>query len=83
MAFRIGVCRLGKQPEPKWDPEQDPELRMLDDNERQESLEMDTDRAKEIRRGIDLATTLERIAKNFVITDPRLPDNPIVSATYF
>lgn len=31
------------------------------------------------RRGIDLATTLERIQKNFVITDPRLPDNPIVT----
>jgi hypothetical protein len=35
-------------------------------------------RSKEIRQGLDLATTLERIAKNFVITDPRLPDNPIV-----
>lgn len=31
-----------------------------------------------MRKGIDLATTLERIEKNFVITDPRLPDNPIV-----
>lgn len=31
------------------------------------------------RHGIDLATTLERIQKNFVITDPRLPDNPIVT----
>lgn len=36
-------------------------------------------RKKEMRKGIDLATTLERIEKNFVITDPRLPDNPIVS----
>ena len=35
-------------------------------------------RQREMRRGIDLATTLERIEKNFVITDPRLPDNPIV-----
>lgn len=35
-------------------------------------------RTKEMRKGIDLATTLERIEKNFVITDPRLPDNPIV-----
>lgn len=33
---------------------------------------------RHIRQGIDLATTLERIEKNFVITDPRLPDNPIV-----
>jgi hypothetical protein len=40
----------------------------------------DFDRTLGIRRGIDLATTLERIEKNFVITDPRLPDNPIVSA---
>lgn len=36
------------------------------------------ERKKEMRKGIDLATTLERIEKNFVITDPRLPDNPIV-----
>lgn len=35
-------------------------------------------RQKEKRKGLDLATTLERIEKNFVITDPRLPDNPIV-----
>eukprot|EP00271_Cylindrocystis_brebissonii_P020916 TRINITY_DN7221_c0_g1_i4.p1 TRINITY_DN7221_c0_g1~~TRINITY_DN7221_c0_g1_i4.p1 ORF type:complete len:684 (+),score=152.90 TRINITY_DN7221_c0_g1_i4:399-2450(+) len=33
------------------------------------------------RRGLDLATTLERIQKNFVITDPRLPDNPIIFAS--
>nr|AML79319.1 putative LOV domain-containing protein [Chelidonium majus] len=38
-------------------------------------------RAKEMRKGIDLATTLERIEKNFVITDPRLPDNPIIFAS--
>ena len=68
------------KPEPKPDPELDPELMMLDDEELHESFEVDTERGKEIRRGIDLATTLERIAKNFVITDPRLPDNPIVSA---
>lgn len=34
---------------------------------------------KTVRKGLDLATTLERIQKNFVITDPRLPENPIVS----
>ena len=39
-------------------------------------------RKKEMRKGIDLATTLERIEKNFVITDPRLPDNPIVRFVY-
>jgi len=33
---------------------------------------------RDTRQGFDLATTLERIEKNFVITDPRLPDNPIV-----
>lgn len=42
----------------------------------------DRERAKDVRQGIDLATTLERIEKNFVITDPRLPDNPIVR-TFF
>jgi hypothetical protein len=47
------------------------------DDERLESFD-DELRKKEMRRGIDLATTLERIEKNFVITDPRLPDNPIV-----
>ncbi|MED6160931.1 Phototropin-1 [Stylosanthes scabra] len=36
---------------------------------------------KEKRKGFDLATTLERIEKNFVITDPRLPDNPIIFAS--
>lgn len=36
------------------------------------------ERERDIRQGIDLATTLERIEKNFVITDPRIPDNPIV-----
>lgn len=49
-----------------------------DDDARPESLD-DKARKKEMRKGIDLATTLERIEKNFVITDPRLPDNPIVS----
>lgn len=47
------------------------------DDERPESFD-DLTRKKEMRKGIDLATTLERIEKNFVITDPRLPDNPIV-----
>ncbi|PWA79403.1 concanavalin A-like lectin/glucanase domain, Ephrin receptor type-A /type-B [Artemisia annua] len=39
------------------------------------------DRAERVRdmgQGIDLATTLEHIEKNFVIPDPRFPDNPIV-----
>ncbi|CAD6343297.1 unnamed protein product [Miscanthus lutarioriparius] len=50
------------------------------DDERSESFDDDF-RRKEMRRGIDLATTLERIEKNFVITDPRLPDNPIIFAS--
>ncbi|KAL6642090.1 hypothetical protein ACP70R_020271 [Stipagrostis hirtigluma subsp. patula] len=58
--------------------EEDP---LLDsDDERPESFD-DELRRKEMRRGIDLATTLERIEKNFVITDPRLPDNPIIFAS--
>nr|AML79610.1 putative LOV domain-containing protein [Sambucus canadensis] len=48
--------------------------------ERPDSVD-DKVRKKEMRKGIDLATTLERIEKNFVITDPRLPDNPIIFAS--
>ncbi|WOG87545.1 hypothetical protein DCAR_0206773 [Daucus carota subsp. sativus] len=51
-----------------------------DDDYRPESLDNKA-RKKEMRKGIDLATTLERIEKNFVITDPRLPDNPIIFAS--
>eukprot|EP00262_Sarcandra_glabra_P011833 TRINITY_DN291_c0_g1_i1.p1 TRINITY_DN291_c0_g1~~TRINITY_DN291_c0_g1_i1.p1 ORF type:complete len:644 (+),score=114.02 TRINITY_DN291_c0_g1_i1:192-1934(+) len=50
------------------------------DDERPESFD-DKTRKKQMRKGIDLATTLERIEKNFVITDPRLPDNPIIFAS--
>ncbi|CAL5035121.1 unnamed protein product [Urochloa decumbens] len=53
-------------------PPQEPEE---EEKERKNSWERD------IRQGIDLATTLERIEKNFVITDPRLPDNPIIFAS--
>ncbi|XP_057781690.1 phototropin-1 [Salvia miltiorrhiza] len=51
-----------------------------DDDRRPDSVD-DKVRKKEMRKGIDLATTLERIEKNFVITDPRLPDNPIIFAS--
>nr|AML78420.1 putative LOV domain-containing protein [Aextoxicon punctatum] len=51
-----------------------------DHDERPDSVD-DKVRQKEMRKGIDLATTLERIEKNFVITDPRLPDNPIIFAS--
>ncbi|CAN6227592.1 unnamed protein product [Urochloa humidicola] len=58
-------------PAPPPPPEPEPE----EEKERKNSWERD------IRQGIDLATTLERIEKNFVITDPRLPDNPIIFAS--
>ncbi|XP_062184556.1 phototropin-2-like isoform X2 [Phragmites australis] len=59
-------------PAPAPAPEPDPERR--DSWERAQ-------RERDIRQGIDLATTLERIEKNFVISDPRLPDNPIIFAS--
>lgn len=58
----------------------EPEVLMTKDIERTDSW----DRAeweRDTRQGFDLATTLERIEKNFVITDPRLPDNPIIFAS--
>nr|AML78220.1 putative LOV domain-containing protein [Prunella vulgaris] len=56
------------------------EILMTNDLERTTSWEQ-AERERDIRQGIDLATTLERIEKNFVITDPRLPDNPIIFAS--
>nr|AML77052.1 putative LOV domain-containing protein [Asparagus densiflorus] len=58
----------------------EPEILMTKDITRTESWEH-LEREKDIRQEIDLATTLERIEKNFVITDPRLPDNPIIYAS--
>ncbi|KAL8541989.1 hypothetical protein ACS0TY_003011 [Phlomoides rotata] len=58
----------------------EPEIIMTQDIERRDSLQQ-AERERDIRQGIDLATTLERIEKNFVITDPRLPDNPIIFAS--
>ncbi|KAK6143223.1 hypothetical protein DH2020_023571 [Rehmannia glutinosa] len=58
----------------------EPEILMTKDLERTDSWER-AERERDIRQGIDLATTLERIEKNFVITDPRLPDNPIIFAS--
>ncbi|XP_027911055.1 phototropin-1-like isoform X1 [Vigna unguiculata] len=51
-----------------------------DDDERSGSFDGKV-KKREKRKGLDLATTLERIEKNFVITDPRLPDNPIIFAS--
>lgn len=60
----------------------EPEDLMVRDIERTDSWEH-AERDRGMRQGFDLATTLERIEKNFVITDPRLPDNPIVRLTFF
>nr|AML78083.1 putative LOV domain-containing protein [Dioscorea villosa] len=62
------------------EPVIEPETLMTKELERVESFDH-AGREKDIRQGIDLATTLERIEKNFVITDPRLPDNPIIFAS--
>nr|AML77584.1 putative LOV domain-containing protein [Masdevallia yungasensis] len=58
----------------------EPEILMTRDLQRTDSWDR-VEREKDIRQAIDLATTLERIEKNFVITDPRLPDNPIIFAS--
>nr|AML76401.1 putative LOV domain-containing protein [Phelline lucida] len=58
----------------------EPEVLMTKDIDRCDSWDR-AERERDIRQGIDLATTLERIEKNFVITDPRLPDNPIIFAS--
>ncbi|CAJ1956044.1 unnamed protein product [Sphenostylis stenocarpa] len=53
-----------------------------EDDERPDSFELDDiEKTREKRKGLDLATTLERIEKNFVISDPRLPDNPVIFAS--
>nr|AML79057.1 putative LOV domain-containing protein [Nyssa ogeche] len=61
-------------------PRIEPEDLMTKDIERSDSWDR-AERQRDVRQGIDLATTLERIEKNFVITDPRLPDNPIIFAS--
>ncbi|XP_074275547.1 phototropin-2 isoform X2 [Silene latifolia] len=61
-------------------PSLEPEELMTKEIARVDSWDR-TERERDIRQGIDLATTLERIEKNFVITDPRLPDNPIIFAS--
>nr|AHZ63872.1 phototropin [Pilularia globulifera] len=80
----IGFDKFGsKAGQPELVEVIEPEILMTRDEERADSLDQldDKERLQEIRRGIDLATTLERIEKNFVITDPRLPDNPIIFAS--
>nr|AML76892.1 putative LOV domain-containing protein [Sesuvium verrucosum]AML79606.1 putative LOV domain-containing protein [Sesuvium verrucosum] len=62
------------------EPSLEPEALRTSTIERVDSWER-AERERDIRQGIDLATTLERIEKNFVISDPRLPDNPIIFAS--
>nr|AML77804.1 putative LOV domain-containing protein [Sisyrinchium angustifolium] len=78
----MGLIGISQATSDKHDQEATVELHPVQesDDERPESFD-DQLRKKEIRKGIDLATTLERIEKNFVITDPRLPDNPIIFAS--
>nr|AML76798.1 putative LOV domain-containing protein [Phycella sp. BC-2016] len=78
----MGLLGIGQANMNKYEMEVPVELEPLveSDDERPESFD-DKTRKKEMRKGIDLATTLERIEKNFVITDPRLPDNPIIFAS--
>nr|AML79336.1 putative LOV domain-containing protein [Galphimia gracilis] len=72
---RTSSSSVKKEPTPV-----EPEFLMTKDMEHTDSWEHAV-RERDIRQGIDLATTLERIEKNFVITDPRLPDNPIIFAS--
>nr|AML79601.1 putative LOV domain-containing protein [Oenothera grandiflora] len=79
----IGLKGKSKKAEKKQKKEQvvEPEILMTKDLGRSDSWDDRVERERDIRQGIDLATTLERIEKNFVVTDPRLPDNPIIFAS--
>nr|AML77450.1 putative LOV domain-containing protein [Buxus sempervirens] len=80
---RRSFMRILKKSQPQADETFEMEVAAeedSDDDARPDSVD-DKVRQKEMRKGIDLATTLERIEKNFVITDPRLPDNPIIFAS--
>ncbi|PWA77928.1 LOV domain-containing protein [Artemisia annua] len=55
----------------------EPEELMTKDIARTDSWDR-AERVGDMGQGIDLATTLERIEKKFVIPDPRLPDSPIM-----
>ncbi|GAV84797.1 Pkinase domain-containing protein/PAS_9 domain-containing protein [Cephalotus follicularis] len=68
---------VGKQ---QHQPSIEPEVLMTKNIEHTDSWDH-AERERDIRQGIDLATTLERIEKNFVISDPRIPDNPIIFAS--
>nr|AML79101.1 putative LOV domain-containing protein [Laurelia sempervirens] len=78
MGFKGRAASFAGRHDP--DPSIAPEVLMTEDVQRSDSWDR-LERERDIRQGIDLATTLERIEKNFVITDPRLPDNPIIFAS--
>ncbi|KAK9987502.1 hypothetical protein SO802_027741 [Lithocarpus litseifolius] len=78
MGFKGRSLSFAERQEQK--PSIEPEVLMTKDIECTDSWDR-TERERDMRQGIDLATTLERIEKNFVITDPRLPDNPIIFAS--
>ncbi|PRQ25266.1 putative protein kinase AGC-RSK-2 family [Rosa chinensis] len=78
MGFRSKSLGSGGRLEKE--PSVEPEDLMTIDIENADSWDR-TERERDIRQGIDLATTLERIEKNFVISDPRIPDNPIIFAS--
>lgn len=72
-SFMTLLSKKGKEAEQKA-PTQQPQAAAVE-------AEAEEDVDPKNRKGMDLATTLERIQKNFVITDPRLPDNPIIFAS--
>uniref|UniRef100_A0A126X330 non-specific serine/threonine protein kinase n=1 Tax=Illicium floridanum TaxID=13098 RepID=A0A126X330_ILLFL len=78
IGFKGRSSSLAERHEPE--PSIEPEILMTKDTPCSDSWDR-LERERDIRQGIDLATTLERIEKNFVITDPRLPDNPIIFAS--
>ncbi|KAI4318598.1 hypothetical protein MLD38_032279 [Melastoma candidum] len=78
LGFRWKPGSMGERLEQQQDIE--PEVLMTKDVERTDSWNR-ANWGRDLRQGIDLATSLERIEKNFVITDPRLPDNPIIFAS--
>ena len=46
-----------------------------------EGIDADATRNSRAREGLDMATTMERIQQSFLISDPSLPDCPIVFAS--
>nr|AML78066.1 putative LOV domain-containing protein [Hakea prostrata] len=78
MGFKGRSLSVGGRHDPL--PIVEPEVLMTKDVQQTDSWDR-VERERDMRQGIDLATTLERIEKNFVITDPRLPDNPIIFAS--